>query len=362
MLSERRRRVLRALIEEYISTAAPVSSRAIVGNHSLGVSSATVRNELYVLEEDGYVVSPHVSSGRIPTDTGYRTFVDELLQNIPENDEEERAADEAISAELLQSADELDLLLKKTSKALNRFTDCLAIVMAPRLTKIALKQIALVKMDSRHVIVVMAVRDGRVLNRVVELEGEHTSEEIRALEMLLNKVYEIRGPVDPISAGDTEVPRFMIREAVAERDLARLTNSIDSCLLEEERDRIHFNGVEDLFSQPELQKMSLALGFARLLDDDLMMFRLLGDCIAAGKGVMVHIGHENSDDSLSDISVVASRYGDNDNAGVVAIMGPTRMDYEKVIDAVRRTSGFLDETIKDPERKIDDPGSTRNDS
>ena len=81
MLSDRRRRVLNALIEEYISTAAPVSSKAIVGRHDLGVSSATVRNELYVLEEDGYVVSPHVSSGRIPTDTGYRTFVDELLEN-----------------------------------------------------------------------------------------------------------------------------------------------------------------------------------------------------------------------------------------------------------------------------------------
>ena len=360
MLSDRRRRVLNALIEEYISTAAPVSSKAIVGRHGLGVSSATVRNELYVLEEDGYVVSPHVSSGRIPTDTGYRTFVDELLEGNRDSGEEEtdeeREAKASIADDLRESATELDDLLRQTSRALNRFTDCLAVVMAPRLSRIALKQIALVKMDSSHVIVVIAIKDGRVLNRVAELEHDHSLEELRVLEAMLGRYFDIKGAFDPL-AGESAaghggaaggIPKGLINDTVAERELDRLVTAVEDCLIEEERERIHLNGIEDLFSQPEMQRMSLTMGFARLLDDDLLMFRLLGDFIAS-RGVCVRIGHENADESFADISVVASTYGDDDQAGMVAIVGPTRMNYEKVIDAVRHASGFLDDTLKGKE-------------
>ena len=346
MLSDRRRKVLNALIEEYISTASPVSSRAIVGKHGLGVSSATVRNELYVLEEDGYVTSPHVSSGRIPTDTGYRSFVDDLLDAAAEKDEEEPRTDGELAEDLRESAMELDDLLKQTSRALNRFTDCLAVVMAPRLTKIALKQIALVKMDARHVIVVLAVKDGRVLNRVVELAKDHTSEEIRMLEMLLNREYEISGAFDPLAGDRQQMLRRAVGDSAIRAELDRLTAAIDDCLFEGERERVHLNGLEDLFSQPEMQKMSLTMGFARLLDDDLLMFRLLGDFLAS-RGVVVRIGHENANETLSDISVVASTYGEDDREGMVAIIGPTRMNYEKVIDAVRNASGFLDGKMRD---------------
>ena len=358
MLSDRRRRVLNALIEEYISTAAPVSSKAIVGRHDLGVSSATVRNELYVLEEDGYVISPHVSSGRIPTDTGYRTFVDELLENAEQRagvaPEGADAADDEgearIEDDLRESASELDDLLKQTSRALNRFTDCLSVVMAPRVTRIALKKIALVKMDARHVIVVVAIKDGRVLNRVVEFAEEHTGDEIHALEMMLNELFEIKGAFDPL-AGDAPasgISMGALTDTTARQELEKLVAGIEECLVEEERDRVHLNGIEDLFSQPEMQRMSLTMGFARLLDDDLMMFRLLGDFLA-NRGVSVRIGHEHGDESFSDISVVASSYGGDDQKGMVAIIGPTRMNYEKVIKAVRQASGFLDDTLKNRE-------------
>ncbi len=373
MLSDRRRKVLNALIEEYISTASPVSSRAIVGNHSLGVSSATVRNELYVLEEDGYVVSPHVSSGRIPTDTGYRTFVDELLSSIPENDECEKQADESIAEELQDSAEELDDLLKKTSKALNRFTNCLAVVMAPRVTKISLKQISLVRIDGTHVIAVLVVKDGRVINTVVELDEPRSAEEVRALEAMVNKEFEIKGSFDPLakeggengaSAGKDQhgedasgsettgahhgsLP--LAGDASSRNDLKKLVDAIDGKLFDEECTQLHFNGVENLFSQPEMQKMSLAMGFARLLDDDLTMFRLLGDFVSM-KGLDVRIGHENDDESLGNISVVASSYGSEDRKGTIAIVGPTRMNYGKIIDAVRFASGYLDNSIKGKEQ------------
>ncbi len=361
MLSDRRRKVLNALIEEYISTASPVSSRAIVGKHGLGVSSATVRNELYVLEEDGYVVSPHVSSGRVPTDTGYRSFVDELLSNIAEEDEEQKQADDSIAEELKDSADELDDLLKETSRALNRFTDCLAVVMAPRVTKISLRQISLVRIDSTHVIAVLVIKDGRVLNTVVELDEPRSAEEVCVLEAMVNKEFEIKGSFDPLAKDEGDADdsstgakhghgkQPILGDASSKKDLQKIVEAIDDKLFDEECTQLHFNGVENLFSQPEMQKMSLAMGFARLLDDDLTMFRLLGDFVSM-KGLDVRIGHENNDESLGNISVVASSYGSDDRKGTIAIVGPTRMDYGKIIDAVRSASGYLDDNIKGKEQ------------
>ncbi len=378
MLSDRRRQVLNALIEEYISTATPVSSRAIVGKHKIGVSSATVRNELNVLEEDGYVVSPHVSSGRIPTDSGYRMFVDELLENVRKREEASRSLsakegqdaggskaasdpkgaggvdhaadpassiDEEMERELRDSASELDSLLRETSRALNRFTACLAVVMAPKVTNVALRRIALVPLDQRHVILVIAVKDGRVLNRTVELDHAHSPEEISALEALLNRRHDIADGFDPVKIGEAW-RRIGLSGSAVQATLERLSDNVEACLLEEERDCVHINGMEDLFSQPEMQSMSLTLGFARLLDDDLLIFRLLGDLLAS-RGVTVRIGHENPDESFSGVSVVSSSYGDDGSEGIVAIVGPTRMDYWKMINAVRRVSIFLDGAVGD---------------
>ncbi len=381
MLSDRRRKVLNALIEEYISTAMPVSSRAIVGNYRIGVSSATVRNELTVLEEDGYVISPHVSSGRIPTDAGYRTFVDELLADMEKRKADatnskaaggksssqtgsgsaaSRSRGSGASAKaqsqmgtqsspdpeienLRESATELDNLLRETSRALNRFTDCLAIVMAPKITEVAIKRIALVSLDERHVIVVVAVKDGRVLNHNVELDHPRTTEEVRVIEELLNARFDIKGAFDPLTIANL-TKEIKVGDATLQADLDKLAKKVEDCLLEEKHERVHLNGMEDLFSQPEMQSISLTMGFARLLDDDLLIFRLLGDLLAS-RGVSVRIGSEIKDETFSGVSVVSSSYGKEDNGGIVAIVGPTRMDYQKMIEAVNRASGFLDDTV-----------------
>ncbi|MBR2522052.1 MAG: heat-inducible transcription repressor HrcA [Coriobacteriales bacterium] len=352
MLSDRRRRILNALINEYISTAAPVSSKALVGNYDFNISSATVRNELYVLEEDGYVISPHVSSGRIPTDSGYRAFVDQLIDELhsdePGSERPVNSGEAQAYADLANSAAELDAVLHETSRILNRFSDCLALVIAPRISKLTLRQISLISMDSHHVIAVLVVKDGRVLNKVVELKQALTQDELRTLERLLNDEFVLRGdPNSPTlipSHGDQIQKRAFISDPACQEALITLIDQIDECLLEGERDRLHINGIEALFSKPEMQKMSLSLGFARLLDDDLRIFRLLDDFLAED-GVSARIGHENVDDEMSDVSVIAAKYGEDSHEGLVAVVGPTRMDYSKVIDSVERATDFLDKTM-----------------
>lgn len=360
MLNDRRRHILEALVEEYVSTAEPVSSRALVDRYNLGVSTATVRNELSLLEEAGFLVSPHVSSGRIPTDSGYRAFVDNLMERArveeqadagkPEDDGHAASGDDEIPApsptsrlscalrdELMASAAELDDLLARTSRALTRFTDCLSIVLEPRVSRLSLKKITLVQMEPHHVLMVVVSDEGRVLNRTIETAQEYTVEEVSAIEVLLNKAF-----VDHEQSIETEFARA---EVARNASLRVFADELSDCLDEADGARIHNTGISSLYAQPELQNARMAMTFAQLVDDDIVTLQLFGDLIS-GKGVVTRIGRENPGEAFDQISVVASRYGDDEDAGIIAVVGPTRMHYRRAIEAVRTASIVLDETLK----------------
>ena len=235
MLSDRRQRVLAALVEEYVARAIPVGSRTLTENYALGVSPATVRNELSFLEDEGYVSQPHTSAGRVPTDTGYRAFVDNLISSgVLMDDDSSR---ETI-IKLRQSAQELDELLYRTSAAMTRLTDCLSIVMPP---------------DSSH---------------------------------------------------------------------------------------SRTQGLSALARQPEFSSSMQLLPIMQVLEDDTVLLQILDS--AADRDVPnVRIGRENESEQLSGVSVVASRYGCGSDYGIVAVIGPTRMNYTKVLQAVRIASKTL---------------------
>lgn len=235
MLSDRRQRVLAALVEEYVARALPVGSRTLTENYALGVSPATVRNELSYLEDEGYVSQPHTSAGRIPTDTGYRAFVDNLISSGALADDE--ASRETIER-LRQSAQELDDLVYRTSAAMTHLTDCLSIVMPPDLS------------HSRS------------------------------------------------------------------------------------------QGLSALARQPEFASSRQLLPIMQVLEDDTVLLHIL-DSAAEREMPNVRIGKENESDQLSGVSVVASRYGCGSDYGIVAVIGPTRMDYTKVLKTVRMASRTL---------------------
>lgn len=340
MLSQRRRLVLQALIEEYIMSAIPVGSRTLVERHALGVSPATVRNELSILEAYGYVTSPHVSAGRIPTDAGYRTFVDGLLADSrPEWSKGDISTDAALQRELEMSAQELDDLIRETSQALTRFTRCLAIVLAPCVSTVALKKISLVAMGESKVIVVLVTEDGQVFNRHIEFALPVSTDEFAAFEGILNSLL----------AGKSSIDGRVERDVIASKfpDDPLLLNLIDQvleCLDEAGNDRVHHGGLSALLTQPEFHNAQLAVPVVQLLDDNLTLLHLLGN-ILQNEGTVVSIGHENENEHFNDVSVVASRYGQGSAEGVVAVVGPTRMDYARAIDAVRVASRVLDDTL-----------------
>ena len=184
MLNERRRRVLGALVEEYIASATPVGSKTLVDRYELGCSPATVRNELSILEETGYVVQPHVSAGRMPTDTGYRSFVDDLIEKG------DTALGEGDVSSRLQHLGEVDELMRETSSALTELTKCLAVVIAPSVSLARVKRVDLLSMAPRRALFVLITESGQVVNRSVELTEDTSPERLAEVERALNAAFD----------------------------------------------------------------------------------------------------------------------------------------------------------------------------
>lgn len=335
MLSDRRQRVLAALIEEYVARALPVGSRTLTERYQLGVSSATVRNELSVLEDGGYITQPHTSAGRIPTDHGYRAFVDNLLETdyVGIDDRYRPVVDE-----LRRSASELDALLEQTSSALTRLTDCLSIVLAPSVLNLHIKQLSLISLTPTRALVVLVTEDGQVFNRQMEFVDDISSDDLARVQVFLSDVFAGKS-LHEIEEG---LGQGMI-EAFRDPLVRMVLDEVLSCLQESELSRAHRLGVSSLLTKPEFSQSQALLPVMQVLEDDTVLLHILDDAATSGDGPFVRIGRENEAAQLAGVSVVANRYGRGESAGVVAVIGPTRMDYSKVIQAVRAASSALED-------------------
>lgn len=334
MLSERRRRVLQALVEEYIASATPVGSRTLVERHDLGCSPATVRNELAILEETGYVVQPHVSAGRLPTDIGYRSFVDVLAES------DLAAADiEAMRGAVRGSAFELDDLMRETSVALTQLTNCLAVVLAPSVTMTRVKRIDLLSLAPRRALFVLITESGQVVNRTVELTADAVPERLAEVERSLNSAF------DGKRAAEIRPLRSALEDASGEDGLVALVvDEILDALEEADRDRLYHVGVPALLAQPEFQHAGRARPLIEFLEDSIAVLEALS-AVLSSTGVSVSIGHENRRVELGNLSIVATNYGAGDADGIVGVIGPTRMDYQRAMTAVRVVADGLSDTL-----------------
>lgn len=335
MLNDRRRRVLRALVEEYVSSAAPVGSKTLVTRYDLGCSPATVRTELSILEETGYVIQPHVSAGRVPTDTGYRSFVDDLLDHDDETPRED------VDTAGMQRVSEVDDLMRETSAMLTRLTDCLAVTVAPSVTSARVRRVDLLSMSPRQALFVLITESGRVVNRSIELSADTLPERLTEVERSLNaallgkRAREIR-PVRDALAGGTE-------QAVDEL-MARVIDEILDCLDEADRDRLFHVGVPALLAQPEFHDAEAARPLIEFLEDGIAVLESLSEVLGQ-RGLMIRIGHENRRAELGNVSLIATNYGDDAADGVVGVIGPTRMNYHRAISAVRAVADGLEDVL-----------------
>lgn len=329
MLSDRRQIVLRALIEEYIARALPVGSRTLVERYNLGISSATVRNELSLLEEMGYLAQPHTSAGRIPTDFGYRAFVDELLsESDPDNGED------ALARELRESASDLDDLLDRTSQALARFTDCMTLLVPPRILSVDIRLVNLVLLTPQRLLTVIVTEDGQVFDRQMDLPRDYSQDEIGKTQEALNNI--LVGTSLSSTSGEPPLGASGVHD-----DLFRMVMAeILACLKDQNAIKAHPLGISHLLGKPEFSDSSCLMPVLEELEGGTMLLRVFNDA-AASEEPVVRIGHENDSEALSSVSLIANRFGEAEHSGLILIVGPTRMDYSQVLKAVRAARNVL---------------------
>ncbi len=343
MLNDRRRRVLQALIEEYVTSASPVGSRTLVERHDLGCSPATVRNELSILEETGFVVQPHVSAGRIPTDTGYRSFVDDLLEHPDSTASVEKPAPSPRTNRV-----EIDEVMRDTTVALTQLTRCIAVTIAPSITVARLKRLDLLSMAPRRALFVLITETGQVVNRSIDLPLDVSPERLSEVERALNasvvgkRACEIRPIKNALDQGSAAA-------SADEALLGCVVDEIIDALAEAARDRLHHAGVPALLAHPEFHDAERARPLIEFLEDGIAVLESLSEVLTT-KDLIVRIGHENQRVELGNVSIVASAYSAGDASaaeGLVGVVGPTRMDYQHTIGAVRAASVRLTETLSD---------------
>lgn len=329
MLSDRRQIVLRALIEEYIARALPVGSRTLVERYNLGISSATVRNELSLLEEMGYLAQPHTSAGRIPTDFGYRAFVDELLsESDPDNGED------ALARELRESASDLDDLMDRASQALARFTDCMTLLVPPRILSVDIRLVNLVLLTPQRLLTVIVTEDGQVFDRQMDLPRDYSQDEIGKTQEALNNI--LVGTSLSSTSGELPLGASGVHD-----DLFRMVmTEILACLKDQNAIKAHPLGISHLLGKPEFSDSSCLMPVLEELEGDTMLLRVFNDA-AASEEPVVRIGHENDSEALSSVSLIANRFGEAEHSGLILIVGPTRMDYSQVLKAVRAARNVL---------------------
>lgn len=338
MSNERRMAVLSAIVEDYVQTSEPVGSRALLDRHQLKVSAATVRNDMAALEDEGLIVAPHTSAGRIPTDAGYRLFVDRLAAIRPMS-KGERAA----ITDYLEGAVELDVVLDRTVRLLATLTRQVAVVQYPSLTRSTVKHIELVPMSSTRLMVVVIMGTGRVEQRVVHTEVDYTDEAgLAALTQAKDRVNaatrerrlaDALGALGTLHDEDTDTEDALTAGIIA---------ALADALADERETKVTLAGTANLARSVSDFPMTLE-PVLDALEQHVVLLKLLSvEANQPDVGVSVRIGSENPVSGLHSTSLITSGYGSgSEQVGTVGVLGPTRMDYPGTMAQVRAVATYL---------------------
>jgi heat-inducible transcriptional repressor len=334
VLDDRKLAVLRAIVEDFVSTNEPVGSRALVDRHNLDVSPATIRNDMAVLEEQGFIVQPHTSAGRVPTDKGYRLFVDRLSGVKPFSPAERRAIET-----FLAGAYDLDDVVMRTVRLLAQLTRQVAVVQYPSLTRSSVRHLELVPLAERRVLLVLITDTGRVEQRVVDLPGQIGEESITQLRAVLNACLDGRRLTEVASVVADLPDRVPPDE---QGNAAAVFSVILETLVERHEERVVVGGAANLTAADFSRGLHEVL---EALEEQVVLMRLLGES-GDQVAVTVRIGTENEVQGLHGTSLVATGYGAGDQAlARLGVLGPTRMDYPTAMGAVRAVARYVGQIL-----------------
>ncbi|MDJ1369826.1 heat-inducible transcriptional repressor HrcA [Gulosibacter molinativorax] len=337
MVSERSLDVLRAIIGDYVETKEPVGSKRLVERHKFGVSAATIRNDMAQLEEAELITAPHTSSGRIPTDKGYRVFVDRLSGIRPLTTAQRRAIEDFME----RSSDPEELVVQSV-RTLAQLTNSVAIGQLPSLLTSSIHRLELVSLSDRRILTVLITDSGRVEQRIVEIESEIDEDTLVKVRQHFNETLVGHSLQEAAKRIDDLTDPFTGEEEVL---ASQLVNALIDQLNSNREDRLIIAGAANL-ARTE-RDFSSILPVLEAMEEQVVLLRLVAELDLQDHEVAVSIGHENEEASFEETSILASGYMADRGEARLGILGPTRMDYRRNIAAVRAVARYLSRVFND---------------
>lgn len=333
MLDDRKKKVLQAIVEEYINTAEPVSSNSILNKYDLNCSSATIRNEMADLDKSGYLDKVHTSSGRIPSAKGYRYYVDELLKDDNISLEEIKY----ISDKLETKVHEIEDLTKITANTISEITHYTTVTIGPKTEEQIIQEIKFVLLGARMLLAIIMTDTGMVKETIIKFDEDINEKQIETLNYMFNN--KLKG--EPIKKIDKPLEEYLFEEM---EDMVKvikpIITQIKKVLFEDSQ--IYLEGARNELDLPEFNSLQVAKNFMNILDRRELMEDMLNSGFA--EDINVYIGEENEKEELKDFSVVTFKHKvGNKDMGTIGIIGPKRMDYSKVISIMKYISKKLNQ-------------------
>jgi heat-inducible transcriptional repressor len=341
MLTERQKKILQIIIEDYIATAEPVGSRTIARKHGLGLSPATIRNEMSDLELLGYLEQPHTSAGRVPSAQAYRFYVDSLVEpgTLTEND---RAL---IDGWYQERKRDIDDIFQSTAKILSRMTQNVSMVLANKHSAATFKYMKFLPLDATHAILCIVTEDGQMDNCLVNIPLGMRAEE---LDYLAGRISKMLAGRNLLSISGADLDRAYLNVTKDKVLLLPLSSAIKKMAAESAEQKVFLGGAKQLLSQPEFRDVDRVKDLLGILEEE----RVVKDLLAAGtdSGMRITIGSENKFSGIKDCSMVQATYRLNGEiVGTMAVLGPTRMEYGKVMAVMNYLHKYLEVILKNQE-------------
>jgi heat-inducible transcriptional repressor len=341
-LDERKTVILQAIIKNYLETGEPVGSRTISKYTDLNLSSATIRNEMADLEELGFIVQPHTSAGRIPSDKGYRFYVDTMMQ------EHEKEV-EQLKDVLLEKEEKLDHMLKQAAKLMAINTNYATMVTAPRSSNNAIKFLQLSRIDDAHILAVIVIEGNVIKNTVIDVEEKLDDETMLKLNILLNT--HLNGlSVENINLG--LITSLKQQAGIYGSIIEDVMDAVAETIKEDDLE-IYTSGANNIFKYPELSDNQKASDLINAFEEKHLLTQLIDEDESDNKNeIKVYIGEESPIQTMKDCSIVTANYEFGDGMrGMIGIIGPKRMDYDKVVGTIKTIKSQLDTMYKKDDKK-----------
>lgn len=339
-LTERERDVLRAIIQDYISNAEPVGSRSVAKKYGFRLSPATIRNIMADLEELGYLDQPHTSAGRVPTDRGYRFYVDSLMRPRPLS----RAEESVIERQFRPSLGEVGDLMRETTKLLSGFSRSVGVVLAPRMDQLGVKRIEFVHLSGERVLVILVTTSGQVQHKMVVLDEVILQEELNRIARLLNTLVE---GLSLSRVRQLLVKKMAEEKAMYDELLRRALKVGQKSFGAETEGEVYIGGTANIMDQPEFADIERMRSIFSAFEEKSKLVKILDQCLTE-EGLTIIIGSENAVRELQRVSLVVAPYWCGERLlGTVGVIGPTRMEYNRIIPLVNFTAKLVSRHLTD---------------